>query len=61
MCTFIATDNLAVILKIPGHNEKCSSIQIERVLSGAWLDSEVIVTLKKRSINLACNIMSFYS
>ena len=58
MCTFIAADNLAVI---PGHNEKCSSIQIERVLSGAWLDSEVIVTLKKRSINLACNIMPFYS
>ena len=41
MFTLIVADKFAVILKIPGHNEKCSGIQIERVLSGAWLDSEV--------------------
>ena len=31
----------AVALKIPGHNEQCTVLQVRRVLSGDWLDSEV--------------------
>ena len=28
-------------LKIPGYNESCTVLQVQRVLAGDWLDSEV--------------------
>ena len=47
-----AVNNTDVIIKISGFNETCCTTNVERVLSGYWLDSEV-ATLHE--IQLKCN------
>lgn len=37
-----AKDQASVIVKIPGYNESCTVLQVQRVLAGDWLDSELI-------------------
>ena len=43
---YLLVENTSTILKISGFNETCSSSNIERVLSGKWLDSEVMLNMK---------------
>ena len=43
---YLLVENTSTILKISEFNETCSSSNIERVLSGKWLDSEVMLNMK---------------
>ena len=38
----ILADRRTVVVEIHGHFEKCTNVQIQRVLCGGWLDSEVM-------------------
>lgn len=38
-----AVEKTDVIIKISGFNETCCTTNVERVLSGDWLDSEVAI------------------